>query len=152
MNRYERQGDPNRVYEVQSPTAKPSVGGWLLFFCLSTAIGVFKAISTIVATHAPLYLALYVTLTLIAALAAITVWARASSALTCVSFDLGIRFLYGLFQIYLGIGMSKAAGTGAMSPSDTEFLSAFTNILTSVVWYLYFHFSTRVRETLGHNL
>jgi len=152
MNRYEQQGDPNRVWKVQSPTAKPAVGGWLTFFCVTTMLGVLKSISTVIATHAPLYLALYITLMMMAALAAITVWGRASSALTCVSFNLGVRFLYGLFQIYLATGMSKATGTGAMSQSDTEFLSAFTNILASVVWYLYFHFSTRVRETLGRNL
>jgi len=152
MNRYEQQGDPNRVWVAQSLAAKPSVGGWLLFFCIFTLLGAARSIEAIAGTRAPLFLALYVTLTLCTAFAVVTVWARASSALTWVSFSIAARFLYGLLQIYLGSRASKEIIAGPMSPAETEYYYAVGNILGALTWYLYFHFSTRVRETLGRNL
>ncbi len=150
MNEYEQQSDPDYRLDQQPTTRR--VGGWMLFYCLITVFGVLKSFQTIAATKAPLFLALYITLSLLSMLACIAVWMRAASALTWVSFSLCARFMYGLFQVLLGARMSNQATNTPMSPSQTEFSLAVANLLGAVVWFLYFHLSVRVRETLGRNL
>jgi len=136
--------------EISSP--KPSVGGWLLSICISLTIlipsQVFREISTI---SSPTFIVIYGILGLSNFLAGAFTWARALSAFIFLRVALALRFLYGLFQLYLAL-LAEKRGPSHAAFAQQEFVGAAVNIFMTILIFMYFRVSSRVQETFGRNI
>ncbi|MGC8551136.1 MAG: hypothetical protein ACP5M4_15770 [Acidobacteriaceae bacterium] len=127
------------------------VGGWLLLFCVGLAI-VAPALDVIHAFQNPLLLSLTL-LMMIAAyqlFVGVLLWKVAPGALG----NLKVYFIavVVLGVVCLGAGMAVLASPRLSLYSGRFLLDGVRALLSTLLWWLYFHKSRRVRNTYGRNL
>jgi hypothetical protein len=136
--------------ELDQPN--PTVGGWLLYFCISlTIIGPIVMVGWIQKTSSPTFINIYSCLALTSFIAGLLTWARASFAFLWLRIALVMRLLYAFFQVYLAIKMAQRTPTDSGFVKH-ELISAAINIFGVASLFFYFRLSSRVLNTLGRNI
>jgi hypothetical protein len=127
------------------------VGGWLLYICVAfSVLGPIKMLEFIRETSTPIMQATYTAIAATSFVAGSATWLKLSSAFIFLRIALIVRLLYGFFQVYLGVGLTRQPQS--LDLAKREFLSAALNIALVLVLYFYFRFSKRVLNTFGRNI
>jgi hypothetical protein len=126
------------------------VGGWLLFFCfglvlLRPAFVVWQIISARDMIAAALEMAPSIVRTVAGLTVGILVWQVRPFALSILRiYFCVIGALGALGIVWFAVSNSRSAGE--------NLLPSMLSLSFTVIWFLYFHRSVRVRATFGRNL
>lgn len=127
------------------------IGGWLLLFCIGTAIlSPLADIVRALTSKNPLTVVVGVVFALLALYTGVTLWRQQPNALDWV------RVYFEALLVLGGLTVLISLVNGwpyANQPSvDKAFLGGARTVFFAAIWWLYFTKSKRVRNTFGRNL